>query len=283
MYADDTAILVKGKTVDEINRSLNTEFDAVNNWFSSNKLSVNKAKTKCMLFSNNRFRDRNTKIDIQDAAENSINIEHVEKFKYLGVWLDPHLTFEQHAGAVSRKVKSRTFILKRMRNYISEKLALELYQSLINPHFMYADVVYDGGSKAALHEMQIAQNNALRVVKNVDGRFSATALHNQLHVDWLDVARQKRCCIDTYKALHKMTPARMQLQFPVNENVRNLRSNADLTFTPKYNRTVFADRNFGNRCHRYWSQLNTDAHVSPSLNTFKNYMRKFDGFNHAIS
>ena len=41
-----------------------------------------------------------------------------------------------------------------------------------------------------------------------------------------------------------MTPARTQLQFPVNENVRNLRSNADLTFTPNYNRTVFADRNF---------------------------------------
>ena len=107
---------------------------------------------------------------------------------------------------------------------------------------MYADVVYDGGTKTALHDVQIAQNNALRVVKNVDSRYSATALHSQLHVDWLDVARKKRCCTEAYKALHKMAPARTQLLFPVNENVRNLRSNADLTFTPKFNRTVFADR-----------------------------------------
>ena len=80
-----------------------------------------------MLFSSNRFRDRNKDIDILDEAGTSAGIEHIDKFKYLGVWLDPHLTFEHHAGAISRKVKSCKFILKRMRNYISEKLALELY------------------------------------------------------------------------------------------------------------------------------------------------------------
>ncbi len=80
-----------------------------------------------------------------------------------------------------------------------------------------------------------------------------------------------------------MTPVRTQMQFPVNENVRNLRSNSDLTFTPTYNRTAFADKNFGNRCYQYWSQLDADAHRCPSLNTFKNYMRKYEGFNHYIS
>ena len=130
--------------------------------------------------------------------------------------------------------------------------------------FFYADVVYDGGSRAALHEIQVAQNNALRAVKNVDSRFSATSLHNQLHVDWLDVSRQKRCCIGTYKSLHSMTPVRTQMQFSVNENVCNLQSNSDLTFTPTYNRTAFANRNFGNRCYQYWSQLDA-AHVVNAL------------------
>ena len=191
------------------NRSLSAEFEVVDNWFTCNKLSVNKAKTKCMLFSSNRFHDRNLPLDIQDSTHNSAGIEQVDKFKYLGVCLDPHLAFEKHAGALSHKVKSRTFILKRMRSYISEKLALELYQSLINPHFTYVNVVYDGGSKSALHEIQVAQNNALRVVKNVDCHYSVTSLHRELHVDWLDMSRQKRCFVETYKSLHNMTPSRV--------------------------------------------------------------------------
>ena len=169
-----------------------------------------------------------------------------------------------------------------MRSYISEALALELYRSLIEPHFLYADVVYDGGSRKALHDLQIAQNNALRIVMNVDSRFSATALHNHLNVDWLDVSRRKRCCIDTYKALHAMAPSSVQRQFPINTSVLNLRSNSDLTFVPRHNRTKFSDKNFSNRCHRYWSELSREQRNCDSLNGFKRQMRDFDGFVHQI-
>ncbi len=34
-------------------------------------------------------------------------------------------------------------MLWRMRSFISETLAKELYTSLIHPHFMYGDIVYD--------------------------------------------------------------------------------------------------------------------------------------------
>ncbi len=49
-----------------------------------------------------------------------------------------------------------------MRSYINEALALDLYPSLIEPHFLYADVVYDGGAKTALQSLQVSHNNALR-------------------------------------------------------------------------------------------------------------------------
>ena len=63
-----------------------------------------------------------------------------------------------------------------MRNYISEALAHDLYRSLTELHFLYADIVYDGGSKSALQNLQVSQNNALRVIKNVDKRYSVAAL-----------------------------------------------------------------------------------------------------------
>ncbi len=281
LYADDTAILVKGKCVESIEQTLNDEFKRVDKWFSCNKLSVNTSKTKSMLFSSNRFRDKDKNLIIEEPRHSTgLSIEQVPNYKYLGVWLDPHLTFEAHMNAICRKVKSRTYILRRMRSYISENLALDLYHSLIAPHYLYADIVYDGGTKTAKHNLQISQNNALRVVKNVDQRYSATALHTQLKVDWLDVGRQKRCCTESYKILHNLTPEIMRKQFKTNEPLRNLRSQSDLNFTPHCNRTVFADNNLGNRCHKYWSSLSPDMHKSSSLNVFKTSMRNYGGFQH---
>ena len=167
-----------------------------------------------------------------------------------------------------------------MRGYISESLALDLYHSLIAPHYLYADIIYDGGVKAAKRNLQVSQNNALRVVKNVDQRYSATALHTQLNVDWLDVGRMKRCCTETYKILNNMTPETVRNQFRIQVSTRELRSTTDLNFTPSYNRTVFADNNLGNRCHKYWGMLNADIHNIPSLNSFKVCMRNYDGFQH---
>ena len=282
LYADDTAILVKGKDVMDIELNLNEEFKRVDKWFSCNKLSVNTTKTKGMLFSSNRYRDKDKTLTIDEPRENTGQaIEHVSVYKYLGLWLDPHLTFEHHMNSICRKVKSRTYILRQMRSYISENLALDLYQSLIAPHFLYADTIYDGGNKAAKHNLQVAQNNALRVVKNVDQRYSATALHSQLNVDWLDISRQKRCCTETFKVLNNMTPTSMGKQFRVHEQLRCLRSNSDLNFVPVTNRTIFADNNFGNRCHKYWSTLTPEIHNIPTLNSFKTCMRNYSGFTHS--
>ena len=72
----------------------------------------------------------------------------------------------------------------------------------------------------------------------------------------------------------------MQRLFLIVESRRDLRSNADLTFMPRLNRTKFGDNNLGNRCYKYWSQLDTETHNCTSFNQFKSCMRNFDGFAH---
>ena len=83
LYADDTAILVKGRSNDEISAKLNREFEKVDHWFSCNKLSVNNSKTKSMLFSSNRFRDRDQPLNVTQNKNDHEDIEQVDKFKYL--------------------------------------------------------------------------------------------------------------------------------------------------------------------------------------------------------
>ena len=54
LYADDTALLVSGKSVLEIERSLASELQSVRNWLIDNKLSLHLGKTESILFGTKR-------------------------------------------------------------------------------------------------------------------------------------------------------------------------------------------------------------------------------------
>ena len=145
--SDDTALLVKGLTVELINRDLNSELHLVEDWSNANKLSVNALKTKAMLFSHSRFKDKETPLVIKSKKDSTPAIELVDTYKYLGVHLNSHLSFEHHLDKFCKKINSRTYLLSKLQNFVSNNLAKDLYSTLIEPHFLYADVVYDGASQ----------------------------------------------------------------------------------------------------------------------------------------
>ena len=69
--------------------------------------------------------------------------------------------FVPHAQKVAAKVKSCTSALWRCRSFIPQSLAHTLYSSLIEPHYIYGCIHYDGGSTQALKILQTSQNKAL--------------------------------------------------------------------------------------------------------------------------
>ena len=54
LYADDTAIIVKGNDIANISHQLQTDLDLLKRWFDANRLCMNVKKTKSMLFSSSR-------------------------------------------------------------------------------------------------------------------------------------------------------------------------------------------------------------------------------------
>ena len=252
---------------------------AVEKWFCANKLAVNSLKTKSMLFSHSRFKDKLTPLHVVPRSPGLPVIEQVCNYKYLGVHLDQHLTFSYHLDKLGKKIKSRIFILNRMRNFISQNLACDLYKSLIEPHFMYADIIYDAATKQSKQLLQTMQNNALRVVANVDMHFSATKVHIETNIPWLDTMRKERYCVEVYKALNGMSPPNVCNMFTLPSHDRSLRSTTRSQYLPPRNRTVFADKNFVSRAYHYWQVVPVEVKSSASLSIFK---KKVKGGNYFV-
>ncbi len=188
IYADDTALLSRCKSMDKITENLQIGFDSITSWFGANKLEFNISKTKSMLFTGKRSPYRNFNLDIKS---NNTSIESPDNFKYLWVTLDKNLTFEQHISNTIKKVSQRTRVLWKVRNYVSQDLARYLYLTLVHSLFTYCDFVYDGCTSTQGNKLQVAQNSALRAVRNCKYDYSTTKLHNDLQIDDLQTYRRK--------------------------------------------------------------------------------------------
>ena len=64
IYADDPALLCKGKDISELKGKLCNDLMTLQQWFVVNKLSLNLDKTKSMLFCSSRNKLNDEKLDI---------------------------------------------------------------------------------------------------------------------------------------------------------------------------------------------------------------------------
>ena len=77
-------------------------------------------------------------------------------YKYLGVILDPLLTFKLHLNFVSKTVAYKTYKLCNLRPFLSRKLALNIFTATIVPYFDYADILFVTTHENLLKPLQFA-------------------------------------------------------------------------------------------------------------------------------
>jgi len=117
----------------------NAELDKLPNWFKSNKLSLNIAKTNLMLFKPPQHRLLTTTIEV---GIDGVAIERVKKSKLLGITNDENLTWKPHIQSVENKVSRNIGIIKRIQCEISSHIAFLLHDTMILPHLSYCTIIY---------------------------------------------------------------------------------------------------------------------------------------------
>lgn len=84
-------------------------------------------------------------------------LERVAKFSYLGVVLDENLSWKDHVEYVNSKVSRSLGLLSHVQSYLTLEASRQVYTSLLQPSFDYADVVWGEilqGCCKELHRLQ---------------------------------------------------------------------------------------------------------------------------------
>ena len=86
MYADGTALYLRGASLDQLNAATNKDYESLDHWLTENKLSLNVIKTVSI---NILTRQKDQKLLGElDLKIHDTSIQNVKEAKYLGIQFD---------------------------------------------------------------------------------------------------------------------------------------------------------------------------------------------------
>ena len=102
MFADDTNLFYTHSNIQKLFSTMNEELASINQWFTSNKLSLNAKKTKYSFFHKPSKKDDIPLMLPKLTISNHV-IERQEFIKFLGVLLDENLNWKEHIKYTENK------------------------------------------------------------------------------------------------------------------------------------------------------------------------------------
>ena len=160
VFADDTILYSFGTDVDEVNSSLQLALNSVENWYSSNLLSLSKEKSVTLLVRGNK---RNEPGDL-NVTLGGHPLKQERCMKYLGVYLDQNLSWNEQCDRLCVHIAGKLAVLRRIRSFVKPDLLKLLFEKTIQPVFDYACTVWGNTSQGNMYKLQRAQNYAARLV-----------------------------------------------------------------------------------------------------------------------
>ena len=185
MYADDSTMWFEEEEAKQLTKVLNAEVTKVSEWVRDNKLVLNIAKTKCMVFgsSHKLANDPQLNLSLGDKP-----VEQVKTAKLLGITLDPRLSWSEHIDNIVTKMARGTAMTRKCAKYVTPNILNQVIQSLVLSQLDYCPSIWSSAAKKDLSKLQIAQNKAARLALHCSIRTNVQSMHKKL--SWLTVERR---------------------------------------------------------------------------------------------
>ena len=132
MYADDTTLWSSSKSCNEIQQTLQSALNIIEQWLAANRMVPNCVKTKKLLIGTVQNL-RHSGTDELDLYLNETKLGEIKDQKLLGVKLDKYLKWNNHVEYLVRKLNSRIFLLKRAKKHLTIHSRKLLYNAIIKP------------------------------------------------------------------------------------------------------------------------------------------------------
>ena len=140
---------------------MNDELRKVNKWIARNGLTLNKNKCEYVFF---KRKCKNITIDELEICLDDVVLEKRKYTKYLGVYVDENLSWDIHVSFVERKISKYIPIVYNIRNSLTSESLKLLYNCMIYPPLIYANIIWSSICKSKLNSLVLIQKKIVRML-----------------------------------------------------------------------------------------------------------------------
>ena len=91
-------------------------------------------------------------------------LEKANFIKYLGTYIDKHLTWKEHINLICKKVSKNIGIISKLRHYVDRESCRMVYFSLVYPYLQYGAMTWGSTYKTRINSLHILNNKAVRTI-----------------------------------------------------------------------------------------------------------------------
>ena len=235
LYADDTAIFFESNNLKILQSSIDNELPKLCEWLQVNKLSLNTDKTVYQIYNNSQ-----TKIDVSVKLD-GVRIRHVEKVKYLGLYIDSELNWKYHIDYLTSVLSRNIGTINRAKFFVDKKHLLLLYNSLVLPYINYCCLVWGHTFPTYLHKIETLQKRAVRIIDQQHWLAHSNPIFGNLKLLKVKDIAQQQTIMVMHRKITRTLPDTLDPLFMLTDRNCNIvtrrRNHFDEKFTEKLYRT----------------------------------------------
>ena len=265
IFADDTNVFFSSKDVSELETVMNEELKLLLNYCTINKLSVNFKKTHFMIITSKR-----KNIPVINIA----NVKQKSYIKYLGIFLDEHLSWEYQIKHVNNKIAKNVGIITKLRYYLDLSMLKQLYYTLVYPYLNYGIMSWGNTYTSKMNKIRTKQNKVIKSVFFAHSRENVISYFKLLGILKFDNIFKLRIAEFTYKLINMKTnvPRAFRSSFVLqaaNQHTYNTRYATKMNLVRPKVRTNYGVHTFKFISSKIWENIDIDIKKLSSLILFK--------------
>ena len=193
-------------------------------------------------------------------------ISFTENAKYLGIFLNTKLSWNNHIDHITKKANCSLNFIHRNFKTCSPHVKAKLYHSYVRPSLEYSSSVWDPHTRKNINKIESVQRRAARVVNsNFSREASVTSMLKDLNWIPLEERRARAKVTTVFKARNGLVDIPYDLPFS---------SRHSSNFFIPYARTDTYMHSFYLSSMRLWNKLPI---VFRNLNSLPNFQRAIEG------
>ena len=270
-FADDTAITVFAKSVQEAVEKANHALQCLRVFVSVSCLAVNAKKTSYMIFSRTGTLSPLDSVVVYASEV----IQQVYDLRYLGFHIDCNLSWKKHSEIVSAKAARGLGILRKLKHTFPLSTLKLIYSAIVDPYIGYGCSVWASNFIGNYKRIQIVQNKAIRVLGEMCHCESTAQSYKKFGILNVGQQRDYQLSVFVYQCLNMLSPEYFWNVFSRNSlyHEYSTRNVDHLVSEIRHStRSSFALRNIG---VSVWNGLPDSIRAADNLVSFKKKLKNF--------